>query len=206
MHLTRPRSFRPHDSVHFESVSELPSRVEPRRRDGQAPPYYGFVTCPRTDGLRSLDDCVHCRHFVNLRPTRAACEATVRCLCSHEDALTDEEPLASTWRMVEPDMPVALARLLAATEELSLLVVAQDENVLGVIYADQLGTAGDGTVDACMARPWCLPPTATVGEAVEAMRELQVAALLIVDADHELVSVVARTDLRRLGVPTHLLR
>ena len=52
---------------------------------------------------------------------------------------------------------------------------------------------------------WSLPPFATLGEAVEALRELRVPGLLVVDHDLELRGVISSADLRRMGVPDDTL-
>jgi CBS domain-containing protein len=57
-----------------------------------------------------------------------------------------------------------------------------------------------------ITEPWSLPLVATLGDAVEALRELHVPGLLVVDGDLELVSLVCASHLRRLGVPAELLR
>jgi CBS domain-containing protein len=75
-----------------------------------------------------------------------------------------------------------------------------------VVHAGDL-QEGDGTVgERTITDPWSLPLVATLGEALEALHELRVPGLLVVDADMELVSLVCTSHLRRLGVPADVLR
>jgi len=205
MRVTRTRRWtRPH-TVRFEGLAETHARTWPRHAPARMP-YCGALACPRNGSVRSLDDCVHCEHFVNLRPDADHQGATLRCLCCDDDPLARRVPGEADWCTVTPDLPVARARLIAWTHSAALLVVAREQAVVGVVHAADL-QEGEGTVaERMITDPWSLPLVATLGEALEALRELRVPGLLVVDADMELVSLVCASHLRRLGVPTELLR
>jgi hypothetical protein len=209
MRVTRTRRWtRPH-TVRFEGLAETHARTWPRHPPGghvTAVPYCGAVACPRSGSVRSLDDCVHCEHFVNLRPDAGHEGATLRCLCCDDDPLARRVPGEADWCTVAPELPVENARQVSWSKGACMLVVARDDEVLGVVHAGDL-QAGMGTVaDHLITDPWSLPLAATLGEAVEALRELHVPGLLVVDADLELVSLACASHLRRLGVPAELLR
>jgi hypothetical protein len=210
MRVSRTRRWtRPH-TVRFEGLAETHARTWPRRHVSDpavAVPYGGAVACPRTGSVRSLDDCAHCEHFVNLRPDPDRQGATLRCLCCDDDPLSRRVPGEADWCTVPPELPVASARLVTWLNNASLLVVARGEEVLGVVHAGDLQEDDGGTVAARMITdPWSLPLVATLGDALEALRELRVPGLLVVDADLELVSLVCASHLGRLGVPSELLR
>jgi hypothetical protein len=207
--VTRTRRWcRPH-TLRFEGLAETHARTWPRR--GQHLPVQqperrcGVVACPRSGAVRSLDDCVHCEHFVNLRPDADHQGATLRCLLCDDDPLPRRVRGASTWDVVAPELPVEAARLVSWATGVSLLVVARAEEVVGVVHVGRLQDALGCVGDHMIVEPWSLPSVATVGDAVEAIATLHVPGLLVVDTELELVSVVSTTDLRRMGVPAALL-
>jgi hypothetical protein len=197
---------RPH-TLRFEGIAESRAQIWPRageRSQLANAPYWGSVACPRTGAARSIDDCVRCEHFVNLRPDPDRRRATMRCLCSDDDPLI-RVPCESTWHLVAPETPVASARLLTWAHHVPMLLVARQASVLGVIYAGALQSLEGDVREHMDAEPWSLPPFATLGEAVEALRELRVPGLLVVDHDLELRGVISTADLRRMGVPDAVL-
>ncbi len=114
-------------------------------------------------------------------------------------------PGEADWCTVAPELPLASARLLTWSHGAAILVVARGQAVLGVVHAGDL-QEGEATVaERMITEPWMLPLEATLGDAVEALRDLRVPGLLVVDAEMELVSLVCKSHLRRLGVPTELL-
>jgi CBS domain len=202
MRVARPRRWtRPH-TLRFETLAEARARLWPRRPE-RLSGYGGSVACPRSGGRRSLDDCRHCEHFVCLRPDADHDCGTLRCLACDDDSLRDFHGAAA--HRVTPDTPVASARLLTWVHHTALLLVVDAGAVEGVIYAGQLQRA-QGEVGRHMVRePWSLTPDSTLGDAVEAMRELGVPALIVVDAQSELIGVIAAADLRRIGLAQPLL-
>jgi signal-transduction protein with cAMP-binding, CBS, and nucleotidyltransferase domain len=87
------------------------------------------------------------------------------------------------------------------------LVVAQGERVVGVVCRCDLvpPVAEDEAVAARMEPlPCAVGVEATLGEAAAAMRARGIAMLVVVNG-HELVGVITRGDLRRVGVPEELL-
>jgi CBS domain-containing protein len=202
--------------VHFAAVTESPARIEPRtaprRRDGTVVSYWGTVECPRTGSTRTLDDCLHCTRFVAIRRSDDGRSASLRCLCCDDDPLTDVRAQGS-WRTVVPELPLSRARLLASACQATMLLVARANQLLGVVHCNELAAA-HGTVSAyvgtvathMITEPWSLASEATVGDAVEALRELRVPGLLVVGPDARLINVICAADLRRIGVPAQLLR
>jgi hypothetical protein len=199
----RTRSFPARRLLRFEGLAESPARLWPRH-DGHIHGYLGTVECPRTRETRTLDDCVHCQHFVNVRPDPGGHTALLRCLCNDDDALV-EPGTATGVCTVAPELPVDAARVLASTHAAEILVVIVDDLVVGALYPAALTHARGVVAEHMIDEPWSLPADATIGDAVDALRELRAPALLVIDADARLVGVIGAADLRRLGVPEELL-
>jgi hypothetical protein len=202
------RWLRPH-TTRFEGIAETHARLWPRlgpqRPVPESSPYCGAVSCPRSGSVRHLDECVHCEHFVNIRPDPDRRGATLRCLCCDDDALARGTRGGVSWDVVSPDLPVESARLRCWLGGTSLLVVARAELVVGVVHAGRLQDATGKVAEHMIPEPWSLPSIASIGDAVEAITELHVPGLLVVDHELEVKGVVCASDLRRMGVPRALL-
>jgi CBS domain-containing protein len=209
MRVARTRRWLRRHSLRFEGIAEPRAQLWARHGQcvpvGVGLPYGGAVACPRSGTVHALDDCIHCEHFVNLRLDATRGSATLRCLTCDDDVLARPSPEADGFEVVSPETPIPSARVRSWQSGASMLVVAREELVVGVIYARQLQLA-EGTVGEHMiASPWSIPPLATVGDAVEALRELRIPGLLVVGAELDLRGVVGAADLRRMGVPPALL-
>jgi CBS domain-containing protein len=194
--------------LRFEGISERRvalAKVPARRlARGTVPPEGAAVECPRSARTIELAACSDCRHFVNVRPEPEQARVALRCLVTDEDIVEGIAAASSTWQAVPPDLPVAAARVISAGRDKRVFVVVDAGVALGVVYREHL--VGDGLMRSCMVdTPWAIPKTATIGLAVSALAELGVPALVVVGAAHELVGIVTRADLVRVGVPDEVL-
>ncbi len=209
MRVAHTRRWTRRHELRFEGIAESRARIWPRRGEhahaAAAAPYCGSVACPRTGSVQTLDECLHCAHFVNLRPDADRKWATMRCLCCDDDPIAGRVPADALEHVVGPETPVAAARLLTWVRGAAMLVVARNELVVGVVYAHQLQDVEGQVGELMVENPWSITPAATLGDAVQALRELRVPGLLVVNADSELTSVICTADLRRMGVPAPLL-
>jgi hypothetical protein len=209
MRVAQTRRWTRRHTIRFEGIAEARAHIWPRagaRWDAaRAAPYCGSVPCPRTGAVRSVDECTRCECFVNLRPDPDRQHATLRCLCCDDDPLARHVADPASWPRVAPDVSAASARQISWTHCASMLLVTRDDLVVGVVHAHALQDA-EGRIDELMDRePWSLAPAATLGDAVEAMAELHLPAVLVVAPDDQLHAVVGTCDLRRMGVPGALL-
>jgi hypothetical protein len=161
--------------------------------------------CPRRQVPRRLAECLRCPDFVNLRPDPALDRTLLRCLCTDDDLLVRCTPTRPSWPTVRPLTPVRVARRLARVRGVPALLVAEGDELRGVVYRDALEAEGATLASALEEYPWALSARATLGDAVEAMAALAVPVLLLVAPDGRLVSVISAAQLLGVGVPEEVL-
>ena len=129
----------------------------------------------------------------------------MRCLSNDRDPIARATTTPPSELVVAPDLPVATASVLAWAQDTPLLLVVDDGVIVGIVYPSRIEHAEGLVASHMVVEPWSLTSVATLGSVVEALRELRVPALLVVDATSELLAVVCAADLQRMGVPTEVL-
>jgi hypothetical protein len=150
--------------------------------------------CQRGGPERSGEECLACARIVSIRPSDGRRTITIRCLWTEADPVTDVMTLAERAVCVAPETPIADADALAAREEVHHLLVVEDREVVGVTCRCALvGPAG--LVGARMIpHVWTVPATTTLGQAAQAIRDLEVGLLVVADQG-ELLGVVTAAEI-----------
>ena len=190
----------------FEGIKEqavFPSRKWSSPRDALAAAH---VQCQRGGPVKEASACTRCRHLVSVRPGPGAA-MMIRCLWCDDDPVEEVMTLAGALVTVSPHAPVARALDTATVAEARHLVVADGEEVIGVVCRCDLQppvAPGETVRDRMSGVPWAIDQAASLGEALTVMREEHIGMLLVVRGD-ELAGVLTRGDLRRAGAPEELL-
>jgi len=159
---------------------------------------------PVIDGMT----CAQCPRFVNAAPAADGHSLEIRCLWSAGDVVGDVMTLARAIVSVPPTASLPAADALARRCRVKrLLVVDGDGCLVGGISRSELAAGGEGETVADRMRTdlWVLRPDETIADAVDLFAETSVGCLPVVD-DNEVVGLVTRGDLIRVGVPADLVR
>jgi hypothetical protein len=194
MRVTRSKRWVKRHQVRFEGLSETSADATELQ-----------FSCPRTGRTRRLSECTSCPSFVNIRPAPERGQVAMRCLCTDEDPLVRSVETQTQWPVIGPEVSIVAARRLAWATDCPMMLVAEADRFLGVVYAHELSESRE-PVSACLHEyPWALSARSTLGDAVEAFATLGLPALLLIAPDSELLGVVSRRHLARLGVPAECL-
>lgn len=157
--------------------------------------------CQRGGAVRTGEECLACTRIVSLRPSGGRRTITVRCLWTDRDPVSGVMTLAARVLHVARGMSLSEADALARGADVHHLIVVDGNDVVGSICVCAL-TGGLGVVgDRMIPHVWTIPATATLGQAAQAILDLE-AGLLVV-ADHGVVlGVITAGDLG-LGATPH---
>ena len=158
---------------------------------------------PVIDGI----ECSQCPRFINAAPATDGHSLEIRCLWKADDAIGDAMTLARAIVTVPSTASPTAADELASRCGVKRLLVVDDGRLVGGVSRSDLRDAGaDDTEVADLMRTdlWILRPDETIADAVDLFAQTSVGCFPVVDGG-EVVGLITRGDLLRVGVPAQLL-
>jgi hypothetical protein len=149
--------------------------------------------CQRGGRSQRGTECLACERLVSVCPSRGGRTVTVRCLWTDRDLVASL--MALPPRVPHVDHRATLARGAAIAREARChhLLVTDGDDVVGTA-CECMFLEPDALVgDRMIPHVWTLPTTATLGQAVEAMLDLEVGMLVVADRD-QVLGVVTGDD------------
>lgn len=147
--------------------------------------------CQRGGAVKTGEECLACARIVSLRPSGGRRTITVRCLWTERDPVSGVMTLAARILHVGRGASIAEADLIARGEDVHHLLVVDGNDVIGSICVCAL-KAGPGLVaDRMIPHVWMIPATATLGQAAQAMLDLEVGLLVVADRGVVLGAITA---------------
>lgn len=160
------------------------------------------LTCVKGGPVHDGIACLECERFVNYVPSPDGSQVSIRCRWNEDDPISDIMTPSDALVTVTSASTLRAAEELAIQEGIHHLLVVDSDELVGVICRCDLSPRprSSRTVGERMASSmWIASPTATLGEAVSVMRDQRIGCLPVVEGE-DLVGVVTRTDLARVGV------
>ncbi len=160
------------------------------------------LTCVKGGPVHDGIECLECERFVNYVPSPDGSQVSIRCRWNEDDPISDIMTPSDALVTVTSASTLQVAEELAIQEGIHHLLVVNSDELVGVICRCDLSPRprSSRTVGERMASSmWIASPTATLGEAVSVMRDQRIGCLPVVEGE-DLVGVVTRTDLARVGV------
>jgi CBS domain-containing protein len=163
------------------------------------------LSCQKGMKAFPAGDCTSCRRLVNVLPTGS--NIKIRCLWTEEDMVADAMTLAPVLVTVEHDESIEAADAVAQQADVRHLLVVDSDRLAGIVCRCDLveeALPEERVIDRAVRCPWVISPNASLLEAAELMSAKGVGILPVV-AGREVLGVITRGDLRRIGVDEALL-
>lgn len=162
------------------------------------------IDCQIGFAPRTGEECLRCPRLLSWTAGPTEREVTLRCAWLHTDPVADRMTGGPSLVGIEPSHSCAEADRVAASEGVHRLLVISGRQLVGIVCRHDLACAPGAPVATAMQRDvWIIDAGATLGEAVAAMRELDVGCLPVARQER-LVGIITRGDLLRSGVPKEL--
>ncbi len=193
----------------FSATRHVQARLLPGWAWSSEPLAGAQLRCQKGGELRSSADCCYCPRFLGWEQGPGRDEVTVHCRWTAAEPVRALMTRAVTLLAVHPLLPISAAEELARAHGVRHLVVLVENELVGVLCRCVLVPSAGGRHDQVVDRmrpPITIPPTATLGEALERMNQHHVGCLPVLEGGHSLVGIITRGDLRRIGVPEELLQ
>jgi CBS domain-containing protein len=147
--------------------------------------------CQRGGAVKTGEECLACSRIVSLRPSEGRRTITIRCLWTDRDPVSAVMTLTARILHVNRDASIGEADAIARGEDVHHLLVVDHNDVIGSICVCAL-KAGPGTVaDRMIPHVWIIPATATLGQAAQAMIDLEAGLLVVADRGVVLGAITA---------------
>lgn len=160
------------------------------------------LTCMKGGPVHDGIECLECDRFVNYVPSPDGSQVSIRCRWNEDDPISDIMTPAGALVTVTSTSTLQAAEELAIAQGVHHLLVVDTDELVGVICRCDLSPrprSSRAVGERMASSMWIASPTATLGEAVSVMRDQRIGCLPVVEAE-DLVGVVTRTDLARVGV------
>jgi len=166
------------------------------------------VQCQKGGHPVTLAECARCRRFADARLAADERSAAIYCRWTSDDPVHELMTRASALATVEPLTTLDEAEERAQRAGVRhLLVIAGDQLVGMVCRCDLVAPHDPG--DVVVSRMSCpvvdVAPSATLGEALDAMNRYRVGCVPVVGGTGVVLGIVTRGDLRRAGAPEEAL-
>jgi CBS domain-containing protein len=187
--------------VQFQGVSEREA-MTPLQAVGDERVREALVCCQSGLRERTGRECESCPHFAGWRDDRS--QLRVRCAFGDRDPVRERMTLASALVVTRPHASCREAERLAQRHRLQHLLVVDGLRLVGVISSRDLQRAGGWVADHMQREVYAVLGDTTLGEAVAAMRQLEIGFLPVI-GERFVIGVLTRGDLIRAGAPRQLL-
>ncbi len=145
--------------------------------------------------------CATCSHLLNAVPARDGRSVLVRCVFFESDRVETLMTRAEDVVTVDAQEKISVAATTFLDHPVKQLVVTSEGLAIGLLHARDLAVDGDDLVAQHAQVPLpVVPRTLPLGAMARALREQPLELVGVVDRD-ELVGVITRGDLRRVGIP-----
>lgn len=179
----------------LELLREIVAVVDPATpADARTRPRFAsaHLHCQRGGPARVGEDCLGCDRIVSVLPSRGLRTITVRCLWTDTDAVAGMMTLPERIPRVDRASSLAGAAEVARRDGVHHLLVTDQGEVVGTTC--ECALAGEEAPVGARMIPhvWTIPGSATLGQVVAAMTDLEVGLLVVADHDVVLGTVTAQ--------------
>ncbi len=196
----------PPSDQRFDAMREARAEVAGSSHSGPGGPKRMLeavrLTCVKGGRVHDGIECLTCDRFVNYVPSPDGAQVSIRCRWNEHDPISDIMTPLDALVTVTSASTLKAAEELAVAEQVHHLLVVDDDELVGVICQCDLSPRPRSlrmVAERMASSMWIASPMATLGEAVTVMREQRIGCLPVVEGE-DLVGVVTRTDLARVGV------
>ncbi len=190
----------PPGDLRFEAVRERVAPILGGPHGGRDAIRHALVECHPCE-IKDGEVCATCSHLLNAVPARDGRSVLVRCVFFESDRVETLMTRAEDVVTVDAQEKISVAATTFLDHPVKQLVVTSEGLAIGLLHARDLAVDGDDLVAQHAQVPLpVVPRTLPLGAMARALREQPLELVGVVDRD-ELVGVITRGDLRRVGIP-----
>ncbi len=186
----------------FETLREVTAEVDrplPVESTARQVMRASHLHCQKGGHELTGGQCMDCARIVSIRPSPGKSYVTVRCLWTEADVVDDVMTLAPAVVTVRSTDTVGHAHQVATRAHVHHLLVADDEQVVGVVCPCALAPAGTPAGEQRVAEVmdpevFTVPRRTSLASVAEAMERLEVGIVMIAE-DDKLIGIVTLRDL-----------